>query len=499
MDTTVVQLTPRSGGNNTLSVKTFDDAFGQYSELRGRGRARRHKRRTERQQNRIARRRARKQARMEMRKEKMMARQERKMLKKQGRLARKALGKEEEEGGEDGSTEEGGSSDDSLIPVGMDSSTGEEGTTEGEEESPQGGGGYEEEGGGEEEEGYGEESEGFDGEDTLQGAEDTFESGYRGAEDYYLNAEGEAIPANPKVQKLTEALNRNKARVAELEGKLLTVPATNVAWRQKIQMGLEKHKARVAELEGMLQSVSNAIGDNDAFYLQADGEIKPINPKIKQIAIAIEGTKADIVKLEARLARNASRVQELTSLIATKKARVAELEAQLQGYSGAMGAGLHAKNRDEEIRRARRLANKVLEAAAGFAGKDPRGAYDTLKKVYPESVARRMATELTNRKTPVSSVLQPEISRDKIVIPPSESTSGATGTGLIGIDDAGDYDAPDPRKFDLRFSSADGSDDFYNADGSKKSKINLTHVAIGLGIGVLAVLIIKKYKLLGVK
>ncbi len=161
-----------------------------------------------------------------------------------------------------------------------------------------------------------------------------------------------------------------------------------------------------------------------------------------------------------------------------------------------MGSGLHAKNRDEEIRRAERLAKKVIAESMNFGGKEPREAFDVLKKVYPVNVAKRMAVELTNRNTNVASGLQPEISKQKIVIPAKETTSGANGTGLIGIDDHEDFDAPEDRKFDLHFSSADGSDDddFYSADGGIKSKINVTQIVAGMAIGAALVYFITKYK-----
>jgi hypothetical protein len=100
MKPTIVTLAPRKEGD-TLEVATFEEAFGEFSELRGRGRARRHKRRMERQQNRIARRRARKKARQEMRSEQQEARQSRKDTRKSRRVARKGMGDDGESESED--------------------------------------------------------------------------------------------------------------------------------------------------------------------------------------------------------------------------------------------------------------------------------------------------------------------------------------------------------------------------------------------------------------
>jgi len=69
--TRIVKLSP---SNDQVRVATFEEAFGEHSEWRGRGRARRQKR----AKDRIAKRRERKQLRQQMRAEQQEARQERK-------------------------------------------------------------------------------------------------------------------------------------------------------------------------------------------------------------------------------------------------------------------------------------------------------------------------------------------------------------------------------------------------------------------------------------
>ena len=94
--------------------------------------------------------------------------------------------------------------------------------------------------------------------------------------------------------------------------------------------------------------------------------------------------------------------------------------------------------------------------------------------------------------TPVDAELNPEFSPNQIVIPAAEQgaeyaaeeSEGFNGqTGLIGIDDRQDFDAPQTREFDLTFSGADGSG----------TKLNLKAIAIGVGVGILAIYLIKKY------
>lgn len=93
MEATIVTLGP---SDKLVGVCTFEEAFGEHSEFRGRGRARRHKRKMDRIKNR----REEKAARQEIRKDQQEARQERKDTRKTRKVARKAIG-DEEDGEED--------------------------------------------------------------------------------------------------------------------------------------------------------------------------------------------------------------------------------------------------------------------------------------------------------------------------------------------------------------------------------------------------------------
>jgi hypothetical protein len=106
--------------------------------------------------------------------------------------------------------------------------------------------------------------------------------------------------------------------------------------------------------------------------------------------------------------------------------------------------------------------------------------------------------------TPVDVDLKPEIMSNRIIVPAEESSSA---TGIIGLDEAGDYDA---RELDIQLG-ADGSGDldmrqpfslaegdfYYGGDGTKSTRsINWTGVVLGIGAGALAIWAIRKYKLL---
>lgn len=92
MRATIVTLEP----NTQIEGVSFEEAFGESSELRGRGRARRQTRRQARRMKRIADRAERKKAKQSMRAEQQEARQVRKDKRKSRKVARKGMGDEEE-------------------------------------------------------------------------------------------------------------------------------------------------------------------------------------------------------------------------------------------------------------------------------------------------------------------------------------------------------------------------------------------------------------------
>lgn len=379
MKATIVTLEPIDGEDN-LTVASFEEAFGEFSELRGRGRARRNKRRTERQQNRIGRRRARKKSRQDMRAEQQESRQSRKDTRKSRRSARK--------GSDDDSESEDSGSTNSDDSSSKDSGSGGQGEGEGEYQTTQDGDaevGQEEEQSSEqggEEEGGEEESEGFDGNSDS-------EDYVYGAEDYYMNVDGQKAKIHPKVKDIAKRIERNKERLTQLEMRLQSTQS--LSERQSVSNEITKRRARLKELEGMLE-----------------------------------------------------------------------------GYSNARGRSKHGANRRKEIGQARKVARK--------------------ERRLEKREKRKGGGERENEETEVESSLSPKFSKERIEIPASEEGTGFNGgTGFIGVDDKNDFDAPAVRKFDVNFSSADGT-------SSSKPKINLKALAIGVGVGLVAIYLIDKYK-----
>lgn len=86
-----------------------------------------------------------------------------------------------------------------------------------------------------------------------------------------------------------------------------------------------------------------------------------------------------------------------------------------------------------------------------------------------------------NKKTVVSKSLNSKISKNRI-----EVKSNATGTGLNGIDNATDFDAPDTRVVEITSGF----------DGSAQS-INWKPILLGLGIGAIIIYAVKKGKVFG--
>ncbi len=417
MKPTVVQL---EGGEEGSEV-TFEQAFGEFSEARGRGRARRNKRRTERQQNRIARRRARKKSRQEMRAEQQEARQSRKDTRKSRRVARKGMGKEDDSADTESQTGDSGSgSGDSGS--GSDSGSGDSGSGSGapinqegdttKDNQGEGQGEYQGEGGGYSSDDEGQNPEGADAVVDSETGESDEESGFTGdcnfdgaimlspedAEwnEYFSSANGYA-KINPKVKELARSIEQHK---------------------EKISRSKNLHDRKIDQIRS---------GEND------------------------DSNK----KIVLRLRRGIVDLKEKLAILESKLASYSRFEGE---YSEVSGGKRTIARRKAEVRHAKRRARQERKQARKQARK-------------------RMGT-------PVEAGLEPEFANQRIEVP--AESSNFNGTGLIGLDEQGDVDAPETRKFDLMFSDADG--------GQPKMKVDIKSIAIGVGVAVLGIYLYKKYK-----
>lgn len=258
---TIVTLGPSGEGVVTAS---FEEAFGEFSELRGRGRARRHKRRSERQQNRIARRRARKKGRQEIRAEQQEARLGR-------RRKRRALRDERKEGGAEGEMDETtqtemgdgasqdyqqGRADSSEQPTGAPEQAEDGAETQG-DDSQEGDVYANDNQGSGAAEGTGEDSE----EDS-----DSFD-GVMGAEDRFNELTDGKVKISPIVADLTKKIEWNKELISKLNIQKAGLQGRNTD-SSDVSKQIAERKARIGELEAKLSEYSNCQGE----YSMASGK-----------------------------------------------------------------------------------------------------------------------------------------------------------------------------------------------------------------------------------
>lgn len=250
MEPTIITLGPSTDGSN-VSVTTFEEAFGEYSEIRGRGRRRRQKRKLSRIEMKAERRRARQKGRAEQ----QQARQARLDERKKRKVARKEMGETEEE--TDNQNENGGGG-------GSDQEQGG-----GAESQNQGGGGESQDQGGGESQDQGPQDQGdaeSDGEGDGVMSED--ESGFSG--------ELGQNKVSPRVRECANKIEWNKELVSRLEARrnnltLMLQTEQNSARVVKIKQQIEtintqidtRYK-RIADLEQMLSTYSNASGRRKA-------------------------------------------------------------------------------------------------------------------------------------------------------------------------------------------------------------------------------------------
>jgi hypothetical protein len=416
-------------------VATFEDAFGEFSEARGRGRKRRADRQRARQERRKDKRKARQEKRMdriknraERRKEKRKMRAEalegrlaKRRRRKEERVSRKGLGEEEyeepmEEGGEEGGEE----------PMEEPTEEGEEPMEDGEEPVEESEEEYSEE--------ESEEESGADGYYGFNAKTDNFDEYFTFVGDDFYNLDAITYDNN-------------------------------------------------------LYDIGEFSKGAEDYYSSADGTPSQINPKVAQITNKIEWNKEFIARLNKKMRSSRMGREEAAKLKKRLKNRqdaLARLQQQLKNYSDIATKRKGAVETNKEIGKALNVSkyNRLKAIGGSRLGMSPEKA---LSKCMELNKRRAEMKE-----TPVSSELNPQISQGKIVVPPSENTtasSSSCATGLTGVDDAYDYDSPSPRVYDVEFSNAAGDD-------AKKKKRNRI-IAITAGVivaGIIIYLIARKKK-----
>ena len=200
-----------------------------------------------------------------------------------------------------------------------------------------------------------------------------------------------------------------------------------------------------------------------------------VNPAISDICNKIEWNKELCRKLEQSRERYGN-MNNLTAKIQERKRRIQNLENTLQNYQEN---GLDYSSADGEL-------------VPSMRKSDGRPCPIKAREVREARIRAKRRRKNRNM-TPVASNLNPQISKQRIVIP--ASYSNAAGTGMIALDDADDYDA---EELDVKMSNANGEtiELTSNTDGKTPSKINWTAIAIGVGIGAVSIYLMKRYKLI---
>ena len=431
----------------TQDPSSFEEAFGEYSELRGRGRNRRQarrldrkKKRQERRMTRISNRGERKRARQAIRGEQQQARQTRKDVRAQRAAARRDIRQGPEVEMDETmlmETDNGYMPEQPLAPqYDSEYDTGaplpSDDTTYAPQDSgyePQGGG-YEPQGGGYEPQGGGYEPQGGGGgympeEEEWGGTPPWMEEGYGEDEEIVDTPSGVYQEDNDDDYGAGEGTNEGD-------------------W-----------------------GFDGIMGAEDRFSELADNSKVKITPKVAELARKIEWNKELISRLRVKKAEiegSNGNPNDVNKQIAIRTQRIMDLETQLQRYAQFEGEYSEA----EGVRVSKPMymkRKKEVMVARNMANRERRNLRKGVKG------------------TPVAKGLNPEFEPQRIVIP--ARTASVTGqTGLTSLDLQDDYDAPDTRTVELSSS----------AEGNKKKKINWVGIGIGVGVAAVAIWALRKYK-----
>lgn len=180
----------------------------------------------------------------------------------------------------------------------------------------------------------------------------------------------------------------------------------------------------------------NKLAAND-FYMFESEEGSPvrgrIHPKVKEVARKAEWNKELVSRLQAQFDGcnfdgNEKAGEALSNKIAKHRKRAVELESSLDAYSEAGG-----KRRTSEVKAARREARKQRMGA---------------RKTSENSAASK-GTNVTT----IEQGLNPQVSDNRIEVPASESSADGYNTGITALDAKNDYDAPQATEIKLGFDS----------------------------------------------
>lgn len=227
-----------------------------------------------------------------------------------------------------------------------------------------------------------------------------------------------------------------------------------------------QYEAQDQEDEDFGNEYEDEAGADGGDVLGFDGTGRvAIDEKLLDVTNKIEWNNELIDRLMDKVdeAYNMGReTANIEDVIDARKERVSQLEGELEDYVNADGLT------PKEVTRRRRQ----VEKARGLS-----------KRNREKATAKRVKMVYGGSETPVDVELNPEFSPNRIEVP---AEIKSTMTGLNGIDNFNDYDAPDTRIVDL-------SSNFLGVD---TKKINWGAIMAGIVIGGVAIYALKKYKVL---
>ena len=437
----IVKLGPVSNGTEAVS---FEDAFGYgvggYSYADGAGRAKRKKRKLERISNRQEVKSARQEARQETRADRVAGRQQiqadRKTARKATRLTKREMGTESRIGRRiqradtrayrRGLRNPADSGLDQTIP-------GEMGDAPVAPPAPveqQDGGGYDD--------GQGYDDGGISGEQTGQGSYYGDETQYEGPE-YGSGSDSEDIYGEDTYDE---------------------DPVLDDVYEQGYQDAQEELDYENVEVD---QNFDGVMGAEDRFNEMQDTNDIIVNPTVQDLADKTVWNEKLIEALKLQRKNATGNPQEISKTILIRAKRLKDLNGELVDYANACGNYSNADGSPEVITARKREVMMARKRAKAKCARPRQG------RGYAGDV------------TAVNADLNPVIGKNRIVVP-AESSSNATGTGINGLDNVDDFDAPAIREV------------FLGADGSFTKGIDLGSIAVGVLLTVGFIALNKQYK-----
>lgn len=444
MEARIIKLGPNTQINNVLN---FNDAFDEFSNLGGKNRSKRQAKKLERIANKKERKLAKLEAkdsvkstrksgrlnrrsmmqtgRQELRTNKAMAKQGRRTLKKGSRLERRALGEQDNIDNEDiGVTEQtdnGYSENPNYDNQMVYGNNSDSGNYSEEENSQDNGGNYTE-----------------DNNDYSEGSnEQEYEN--QGSGDEFFGDENDGSGDDYEGEENYDEQND----VYNFDGIAKEEDSAN-----EFSDG-----ENIIDVPSSVQSVADKLEWNKEYVVRLS---------TAHDDILIKDPEANVDQYKEEIILKQDRMKTLAGIL--------DSFLNFEGHFGENG----------EFIKVGSVANEYSDANGMTAQKKKA---EMSKRRMQVAKAMGRAKKKRESVTIVKTSLNPIIEEKKIVVPAASNFSA--GTGLVGLDQRDDFDAPD--EIDIKLSNFSGSKD-----------INWTGVAIGVGLGIAAIWAIKKYKLIKV-